>query len=1218
MAALKHAFVAGNMKNLIVKIIRGSYPQLPARYSSDLRNLVQQLFKQNPQERPSINTILKKTFISKRIARFLTRTQHVQEFGITNSHFHQVAESKSQAPVRKPKTAVTDPALKYGSPLVVKKTRVRRDDGKRMVTPSAPETSQLSKHRLGSARPICSEVTSPGILYEDVAQKERDVRKSSLLSTIMNHMGKVRCGKSLLHGEHSVEHRNVTEAFNQCIMKPFADIIPLSLLDPEKGCIIEDALLLKGNKHEITAASESVHENCSMQNIEDAFLATLGFNCIVEKLCNRNIQLEQEKLFVKQHKASTFNTRQKLANMMSDADLLASLHAVRLQNFKERQLMIQKGKEGSENKMAGVSCQENGSNGTDMHSTCTLNSGDHAPSDVMSVRNTMAVSTDQLKTEVVTTRNIVNTVRTRISKKKLEAFEKEKKKILEKRGTEYRDNVSGHEAQETGECHSVKQLKDATHTDERRAASSAEHKNLPQASEDNETYCADGGNKMCKTRQKWKKDSTFELEKISLELADFLMDSTSSADIVIKYGNGKQWDCAGTLCEGNVMNRTYTLHIPYPLPSIFHIDSAVRESGRAVCTVSDKGGCDGGAAGSSLEEKLATVSINSKYTQTDSSSVVPAQAVAMQKSMDPNLKLSVPEQTFVPHIDKETEYRKLRGERENQLCQIQTLLQRDQAARESPVILPCSPVLLSSTQPDDDFLPPPRRRRRTKTATQNCMKHRETKRWLNSDDRKRKHSPRLRAVSVDSSASVTSIHGHTDRTETVVNITDHPLAECTSHNLYNNGLPVITSMAAAVCRENELSNIDTTEHENMQQGRRSVCDKHNECQGLRADSFPKCGRGTRANDESSSTGAVNTEYIQHSLQASLSCNSVCSIRTNIKNNGMKESIINYLSTDLYGKEGRQLNGMPDLSSTCYSAEFGTNSVENKNMSLQKTDNADMKCPTIEYGCTKPKAVEFQSQCESMEIVSSNKTSVKQKAHPRSAVVSTISENKANQDNLTRPSTGGPYSFHKGRLPVILQAIKSKINTNVDAQGHCCTLGDIREATECDKMLKKADDDEGEALTPFLCPDISLTHPFENKEILNNDTAKRTECSFQEIPSSRLRRPSYYIQKLCKLETKTKEGTKNWNLTQDIQNYFDAYTLPPFINIEPEQVDCRTQSSVITTDWKLSATDLEEADVKLTAPSNESTHLASLLRNSKFQEHSSKELESSEIKVLIDM
>jgi hypothetical protein len=1238
MAALKHAFVAGNMKNLIVKIIRGSYPQLPPRYSNDLRSLVQQLFKQNPQERPSINTILKKTFISKRIAKFLTRTQQAQEFGITNSHFHQVPESKSRAPAKKPKTAVTDPALKYGSPLVVKKTRVRKDDYKRMVTPSAPETSQLSKQRIGSARQMCSEIGTPGILYKDISQEvlsliqeEGDMRKSSLLSSIMNHMDKVRCGKGVLHREHSVEPRNITEIriFNQCIIKPFADIIPLNLLDPEKGCIIDDALSHEGNKDKISAASKSVHENCDIQNIEDDFLATLGFNCIVEKLCNEKIQLEKEKSFVKQHKATKFNTKQmnrydlnktmvRLTNMVSDPELLASLHAIRLQNFKERQLMIQKRKKDSENKMTRVSCQQNRSNSMDMHSTCTLNSADHASGDVMNGRNIMGVSNDQLKTEVTTTKNIVNTMRARINKKKLEAFEKEKKKILEKRGIEYRDKVSipvdGHEVdkleEETHKSHTLKQLKDATNTDEGRVASSAESKNLPQANKEDDTHYVDGENKICKTRQKWKKDSTFELEKISLELADFLMDSTSSADVVIKYGNGKHWGCAG-----NVMNRTYTLEIPYPLPNIFHIDSAVTESDSAVCTV-----CDDGVSGSIPEAKLIKDNINSKYTQTDIP-VVTAEAITTKKSMDSNLKLSTPEQIFVPQTDKNMDYQKLEVECENQLCQIQMLLQGAQADQDFPVILPSSPVILSSTQPDDDFLPPPRRRRRTKTATQyhshGKMKYRTTKRWLSSDDRRRKHSPltspRLRLVSDDSSPPITNVCGNTDTIRTFVNITDHSLAQYTSDKLYNNGLPVITSMAAAVSHENKLndtqrdskidrSSSDTIEHENMQQDRSSNCDKHNEYHGLRTDGFPKCGnRSTRANDEPSSTGRIGTKYIHSSLQASLSCNSVYSIKTKVKKNCVKESVINYLCTDLYEKEGRK----PDLGKTYYNAELGTKSAENnKKLSLQKTDNVNVKCPTIKYCFAKPKAVEFQSQCESIETVSSNKTSVKQKTHPRSAAVSTISKTKANQDNLTRPSTGGPYLFHKGlklsRLPVTLHDTRSKINTNFDAQGHCYTLGDIREATEHDKTLKKADDDDDEEpQTPILCPDISLTHSSENKDMLNSNTALRKECSFQAVPSSSLKRPSYYIQKLCKPETKTKERTKIWNPTQDIKNCFEPYTLPPSIGTEPKQVDCRTQSSVIPMDFKLSATDSEESDMKLTAPYNESIHLASLPRNSKF-------------------
>ena len=65
MSTLKHAFKAGSMKNLILKIIRGSYPPINSRYSYDLRNLVTALLKRNPKERPSLESILRKGFIQK-------------------------------------------------------------------------------------------------------------------------------------------------------------------------------------------------------------------------------------------------------------------------------------------------------------------------------------------------------------------------------------------------------------------------------------------------------------------------------------------------------------------------------------------------------------------------------------------------------------------------------------------------------------------------------------------------------------------------------------------------------------------------------------------------------------------------------------------------------------------------------------------------------------------------------------------------------------------------------------------------------------------------------------------------------------------------------------------------------------------------------------------------------------------------------------------------
>lgn len=65
-------FEAGNMKNLVLKIIRGSYPPVSVHYSQDLRSLLAQLFKRNPRERPSVSAILGKPFLARRIHKFLS------------------------------------------------------------------------------------------------------------------------------------------------------------------------------------------------------------------------------------------------------------------------------------------------------------------------------------------------------------------------------------------------------------------------------------------------------------------------------------------------------------------------------------------------------------------------------------------------------------------------------------------------------------------------------------------------------------------------------------------------------------------------------------------------------------------------------------------------------------------------------------------------------------------------------------------------------------------------------------------------------------------------------------------------------------------------------------------------------------------------------------------------------------------------------------------
>ncbi|KDR15801.1 Serine/threonine-protein kinase Nek1 [Zootermopsis nevadensis] len=1260
MAALKHAFVAGNMKNLIVKIIRGSYAQLPSCYSNDLRNLIQQLFRRNPQERPSINTILKKTFISKKIPKFLTKTQQAQEFGITSPYFHQLGESKSQMPAKRPKTAVTDPALKYGSSLVIRKTRIcKYDDKKTVVASPAPEMLQLSKHKVVSKRQIYSEVSVTERLNSTVSEealpqvhKEMDEIKSSICSTVVDDSER-RHSIDMINREHRVQPRNITEAFNKCIMKPFAGVIALNVLEPEKCCIIENVLLHEGNKGKIIATSEAVHENCNIQSIENTFLATLGSSCLVQTLCNKKKELKSEKPYVKQYKSGKLPVKQenpdgfdrtmiRLTNMVSDSELLTSFHTIRLQNFKERQLMIQSRKKDSERH------RQNANNKERMQPECTLNTADRDPRDG-NVESILGMNNEQLEAENTITKNIVSRVRARIDKKRMEAFEKEKKKLLGNRGTKSIDNktsepMDGHKLikldEAAHESHVIEQWKDTTNSDEKQADFLAGNKSKIQVVNENETICREYENKTFKTRGKWKKESSLELGKASLELPGFLMDSTSSADIVIKYGDRKQWDSPDTLNKVNIMNMTYSIERPYSIPNIYHVDTVTTESESHVHTISENVDCPVGTLDVILEGKQCRDNINCKFTQTDLSCVIAAaHATVIQESMNSNLKCKSSEQTFVPKIDKQMD-QKLKGEYKNQLSQTQILLDAVQDA----------PVVLHATQYGDEFLPPPHRKRRTKTATQyhsyrKCVKQRAIKRRSSCEDRKRRHSPlpspRLCMVSVDKPTTVNSTSGDSDMTQTCVNNNNQSLLQHISDEVSANGLPIIrVARTADVIHENGLKDyqteykvsstaIETNKLDNMYQHNSSDCDKHKKCLGIKIDSILKCDNGSiKACDESPGLREENKENTQNSLIVSLPCTSVYSVRTQVKNSAVTERVFNF-TTDLYEKEGSKLKEIPDTCNRYYNSELGSNKIQSQKAIpiLQKTNITIVKCPIIKYGVTKPKAVKFQSHCDSMEVSSLNKKSIEQRIRPKSAIASSVSRTNTNQEISTRPSSGGPYSYpvHKSvtfnrLLPSILHDNRNKTSTNVDVKDHHSVLESAKlEATKFNYILKEVDSDNREAES-LLYPHINLAHSYEEKNMSNSDTAQSTEHDLQKVnlncssikadglcPDmchlsstsihilSKLKRPSYYIHKLCMHEARTAEETKNDNIPEDSL----PCALPPFTIDVPEQVNSKIQSTASPLDFRPVAAKLQELDVQFSSPDNEPTNLASLPTNRKF-------------------
>uniref|UniRef100_A0A672Y2L8 non-specific serine/threonine protein kinase n=1 Tax=Sphaeramia orbicularis TaxID=375764 RepID=A0A672Y2L8_9TELE len=158
MCTLKHAFEAGNMKNLVLKIIRGSYPPVSVHYSQELRSLLAQLFKRNPRERPSVSSILDKPFLSCKIEKFLTPQIIAQEFRHTFLHKQPKVGGVQGPPAKRPAPGstslapaqkITKPATKYGVPLTVRKVSdaAKKPVEKKPAVKHKPVSKQINQAR---------------------------------------------------------------------------------------------------------------------------------------------------------------------------------------------------------------------------------------------------------------------------------------------------------------------------------------------------------------------------------------------------------------------------------------------------------------------------------------------------------------------------------------------------------------------------------------------------------------------------------------------------------------------------------------------------------------------------------------------------------------------------------------------------------------------------------------------------------------------------------------------------------------------------------------------------------------------------------------------------------------------------------------------------------------------------------------------------------------
>nr|XP_005305682.1 serine/threonine-protein kinase Nek5 [Chrysemys picta bellii] len=103
LCTLKHPFEGNSLHQLVLKICRGHFIPVSPKYSYDLRILISQLFKISPRDRPSINSILKKSFLEKRITNYLPPEVMQEEFSHTVIHKKRPAAQSVAKLVQVPK-----------------------------------------------------------------------------------------------------------------------------------------------------------------------------------------------------------------------------------------------------------------------------------------------------------------------------------------------------------------------------------------------------------------------------------------------------------------------------------------------------------------------------------------------------------------------------------------------------------------------------------------------------------------------------------------------------------------------------------------------------------------------------------------------------------------------------------------------------------------------------------------------------------------------------------------------------------------------------------------------------------------------------------------------------------------------------------------------------------------------------------------------------------
>lgn len=96
MVTLRHAFDSNSMKGLVLKILRGTYPEIPSHYSEDMKDLIAEMLIKDPTKRPSIRKVVEKEILCSRISTLLTNTVAKHEFSDTFLKKHLMPHSENK------------------------------------------------------------------------------------------------------------------------------------------------------------------------------------------------------------------------------------------------------------------------------------------------------------------------------------------------------------------------------------------------------------------------------------------------------------------------------------------------------------------------------------------------------------------------------------------------------------------------------------------------------------------------------------------------------------------------------------------------------------------------------------------------------------------------------------------------------------------------------------------------------------------------------------------------------------------------------------------------------------------------------------------------------------------------------------------------------------------------------------------------------------------